>query len=157
MIKQILFVIIMILIIQRSTQARLYFGADWGANSNVGLINAITFFQERYYVVAHLDIENKRGGYIGLSYRIPIKHIGYIPIGICLIGGGEKNDYNGALGLYTGFQRDLTKNTMVYIDTYYTPINFQYRKVQHFNIAIGLSIAIFNALGDLFTDTQTTN
>jgi hypothetical protein len=128
--------------------AKFWFGADVGLNSTVGLTSAITFFGETTYLVAHLDVMNQGAGYAGLAFRIPA-YIGYVPVGFDFITGGKQNDYKAAFGFYTGFQRELTKNTMFYTDISVTPVEFKYRKVQHFNIDMGFSIALFSFLGDL--------
>jgi hypothetical protein len=138
-----------------SANAKLWLGVDAGINSTAGFISAITFIQERMYTLIHLDIENSGAGYAGLAYRIPA-HIGFVPIGFDLIFGGQQNDNKTAFGLYTGFQRELTKNTMFYADVSFSPIKFSHRNVQYFNVDVGLSIALFSILGDGFKSGYTT-
>jgi hypothetical protein len=146
------FLIISILVSR--VPAEFYLGADAGINSLAGMVCAITVDDDRLYTMIHLDLENSKAGYAGLAYRIPAK-IGFVPLGIACITAGQQNKYQAAFGLYTGFQADVSKNVMVYIDYYYTPTRFQHRRVQFSNVDIGMSFAIFSIVGGLFSSGNT--
>jgi hypothetical protein len=130
-----------------SVNAKFWVGADAGINSPLGFINAITFVQERMYTLIHLDTkigtENSGAGYVGLAYRIPAQ-VGFVPVGVALVVGGSLNQGRMAFGFYSGFQKNLTENTLVYSDISFVPEKFQGRKFQFFSIDAGLSIALFS-------------
>jgi hypothetical protein len=134
--------------------AKLYLGADAGINSTVGFTSAITFIQEKMYVLIHLDAEYTGAGYAGLAFRIPAE-IGYVPVGATVIAGGEINDSKAAFGVYTGFQRNLSRNSMVYANVTISPFEFDHRRMQYFNADIGLSIALFRILKEVMQSGYT--
>ena len=137
----------------KNSNATFWLGIDAGINSYIGIVNEIDFFQNRLCVFIHLDLENYKAGYTVLAYKIPIK-IAFLPVGISIIGAGRKNNYEAVFGVYGGLRFEF-KFISIYMNSYFTPKTFDYRRLQNFNADLGISLAIFDIFKEIFSDTYT--
>jgi hypothetical protein len=134
---------------KNSDAATWWLGADVGINSYFGLISELDFIQNRISTIIHLDIENSNGGYLALSYKIPIK-IAFLPVGVAIIAGGDKNNLKANIGVYAGLRYEL-KEIDFYLNSYLTPSSFENRRLQYLNIDAGISFAISDIWHDIFS------